>query len=352
MFIKLDAIGDVLRSASLLPVIAAHHDHPYIAWLTRKDSFELVAMMKYVDEVIELSAEGIARIVTGGWDHVYSLSNDLPSASIASMCMTKNKPIGFYISSGVVTPSNEAAEHWLQMAAFDRLKCQNQQSYQELMLSIIGRPGAKVASPELELDRSTQTAAATRVSELFGGRPRQRVAINVGAGMRWPKKMLDAEQIYRYACLLIARANVDVLLVGGGAEKEKTEAIIGMCSPGDRIRAALTQNSLQNFVATLAQVDALLCGDTFALHVATALHLPTVAVFGPTSSAEVYDYDGLVAKTWTRELECLVCYGDCSKRVNCMTLTDLASLVDLTLQQLKRASAQRPRLDSRRRESQ
>jgi len=241
----------------------------------------------------------------------------------------------------VVTPSNEAAGQWLQMAAFDRLKRQNQRSYQDLMLSIIGCPDAKVPSPELTLDRSTQTAAATRVSELFGGRPRQRVAINVGAGGRWPKKMLDAEQIYRYACLLIARADVDVLLVGGGAEVEKTAAIIGMCSPGDRIRAALTQDSIRDFVATLMQVDALLCGDTLALHIATALHVPTVAVFGPTSPAEIYDYGGLVAKTWTRELDCLVCYGDCAKQVNCMTLIDLASLADLTIKQLKETSTPR-----------
>ena len=37
LFIKLDAIGDVLRSASLLPSIISHHHKPYIAWLTRPE---------------------------------------------------------------------------------------------------------------------------------------------------------------------------------------------------------------------------------------------------------------------------------------------------------------------------
>ena len=55
LFIKLDAIGDVLRSASLLPAIKTRHRDPFIAWLTRSESAELVGMMDDVDEVIELS---------------------------------------------------------------------------------------------------------------------------------------------------------------------------------------------------------------------------------------------------------------------------------------------------------
>src|SRR5438132_10335694 len=84
LFIKLDAIGDVLRSASLLPAIKARHDAPFIAWLTRSESAELVGMMEEVDEVIELS-----------WDQVYSVSNDLESASLATLAATKRPPIGF-----------------------------------------------------------------------------------------------------------------------------------------------------------------------------------------------------------------------------------------------------------------
>src|SRR5215471_412327 len=89
LFIKLDAIGDVLRSASLLPAIVNRHDQPYVAWLTKTESTDLVGMFKHVDEVIELGESGLARIATGGWDCVYSLSNDLPSASLATMAHSK-----------------------------------------------------------------------------------------------------------------------------------------------------------------------------------------------------------------------------------------------------------------------
>lgn len=96
LFIKLDAIGDVLRSASLLPAVAARHDRPYIAWLTRPEAADLVGMMTWVDEVVTLAPAGLARIATGGWTQVYSLSNDLPSASLATLAAGSRtkKPTG------------------------------------------------------------------------------------------------------------------------------------------------------------------------------------------------------------------------------------------------------------------
>ena len=150
--------------------------------------------------------------------------------------------------------------------------------------------------------------------------------------------MLDAAQISRYAQLLVERADVDVLLVGGRAEAAKTEAILAMCAANPRIRAALTENSLAQFAATLMETDVLLCGDTLALHVATALRLPTVAVFGPTSAAEIFDFEGLITKAWTDQLDCLVCYGNCQKQRNCMSLIDVTELADLTLAMLTRYS--------------
>jgi ADP-heptose:LPS heptosyltransferase len=338
LFIKLDAMGDVLRSASLLPVILAKHTAPYIAWLTRKESVELVNLIKNIDEVIELSESGLARITAVRWDCVYSLSNDLPSASIAAVVPAKCPPVGYYIQDGTIKASNAAAKRWLEMAAFDRLKKQNKLSYQHHMRAILTDDNAPISPPVLEISDDLRTAAAARVSALFGGSARRRVGINVGAGGRWPKKMLTAEQICHYIVVLSHRMDVDVLLVGGRAEAEKANAILEMCGKHDRLRVALTETSVAEFIAILNETDVLLCGDTLALHIATAIGLPSVAVFGPTSAAEILDFDGLIAKTWTPRLDCLVCYGDCTKQDNCMSLLDMDYLVKMTEAQLSRPS--------------
>jgi ADP-heptose:LPS heptosyltransferase len=334
LFIKLDAIGDVLRSASLLPAIIARHQSPYIAWLTGRDSVELVQMMRHVDEVIELSAVGMCRVTTGGWDYVYSLSNDLASASIATAAKAKRPPIGYSVRDGAIASSNVAAERWLEMAAFDRLKRENQLAYQRHMLDIIGAGEGPIPRPALHITDKQQEQARLRIATLFADGRRPKVAINLGAGSRWPKKMLAADQVHALSQRIVSRLHADVLIVGGAAEQAKADAIIGLGSTSERIRVALTESSLGEFVALLNEMDALICGDTLALHVAAAVGLPTVAVFGPTSASEIEDFDGLIAKTWTPLLDCLVCYGDCTKVRNCMSLTDLDHIIELTARQL------------------
>ncbi len=336
LFVKLDAIGDVLRSASLLPTVVARHERPYLAWLTRRELAELVGMMKYVDEVIELSDVGMARVATGDWDFVYSLSNDMASASIASTAPARHTPIGFYARNGMIEASNAAAETWLEMGAFDRLKRENRELYQRRMLAILGADGGEIPPPALEIAPTLQRDVAGRIARLFPGSDRRRAAVNIGAGFRWPKKMLDVDAIVGFIRRLRARADVDVLLLGGAAEAAKAKAILAQCGSDERIQLALTETSIPEFTAVLASVDVLLCGDTLAMHIATAVGLPMVALFGPTSSAEIWDFDGLIAKEWTPELDCLVCYGDCAKERNCMSLLDLDRLVDLTLAQLSR----------------
>jgi len=338
LFVKLDAIGDVLRTASVLPAIMARYDSPYIAWVTRRESVDLVDMLDHVDEVIEVSEIGLARVATGGWDEVFSLSNDVPSAAIATLGAGGRPIVGYGLARGVLEPSNSAARAWLEMAAFDRLKQANTRSYQRIMLDIIGYAG-DFAPPALTIPPAIATSAAARIADLFPAGGRKRVAVNVGADRRWPKKMLDAKAIADFIARLRSRAALDVLLVGGAAETEKSAEVLALHGEDAHVRAALTPRSVPEFVATLAAADALLCGDTLALHVASAVGLPTVAIFGPTSLPEIADFGGLICKIATPLLSCLGCYGDCKKTQNCMSLLDIDRLVDAVLTQLGRRAS-------------
>jgi heptosyltransferase-2 len=339
LIVKLDALGDVLRTGSLVPILHRLHPRPYVCWITRPEAVEIVRMIDGVDEVVPLNVDGLARIAEGGWDHVYALSNDHSTASLATAARAANPPVGYSMKDGRLHPSNAAAERWLEMAAFDRRA--NTESYQKLMLDIVGVEGS-IEPPRLTVERKHLDHAAGWIAGLFAGSGRRRIAINVGSGARWPKKMLEVDQIAAYARLARERLDADILLVGGPAEIGKTEAILAACGPGTPVRSALTSHSVPEFVGVLRQVDALLCGDTLALHIATAIGLPTVCLVGPTSSAELADFDGLVLKSSVDTLDCLGCYGDCRKVDNCMSLFDMGALVDLTARQLARPVPARP----------
>ncbi len=334
LIIKLDALGDVLRTGCLLPFIAARHPRPYICWMTRPEAIELLGMMAGIDEVIPLNCDGLARVSTGSWDYVYSLSNDHTSAALAATAAPRHPTVGYALQDGLIQPSNDAAGRWLAMAAFDRLKRANDATYQALMLDILGVRGS-FAPPRLGVPAELKRAAQERVRRLFRDSARKLVAVNVGAGRRWPKKMLEARQIASFVIEILRDGDVDVMLVGGQDETAKADAVLRACNH-DRVRAALTPASVGQFAALLGEADVLLCGDTLALHLATALGLPTVCVVGPTSAAELADFDGLVVKTSVARLDCLGCYGDCAKVKNCMSLLSMPELIALTRRQLSR----------------
>src|SRR5262245_59773037 len=50
LIVKLDAMGDVLRSTALLPPIAEVHPHASIVWITRSESVPLLDRNPYVAE--------------------------------------------------------------------------------------------------------------------------------------------------------------------------------------------------------------------------------------------------------------------------------------------------------------
>jgi ADP-heptose:LPS heptosyltransferase len=342
LFIKLDAIGDVLRSASVIPILRQRHHAPYIAWVTRAESADMVRLIDGVDEVIELDATTQARVAAGGWDFVYSLSNDMPSAALAAAAGAANPPVGFFLKDGILRASNMAAEGWLELAAFDRLKHANTKSYQRWMCDILGHDGP-IVPPALKLSEDLLGGARTRVATLLPGPRRSRIAIHVGAGSRWPKKMLRATQITVLAQRL-RQAGADVLLLGGQAESEKLEAVQRPLAGDARVQNAMTDTSIPELAALMTQVDFLICGDSLALHVATAMGLPALSLFGPTSIAEIHDFQGLITKKQTEELDCLGCYGDCNKPRNCMSVLepgDIArqALALLSARGMARASA-------------
>src|SRR5436190_16855412 len=62
LVIKLDAMGDVLRSTALLPPLAEQHPRAAVTWITRKESVPLLSRNPYIAEVLELGPEALVHL--------------------------------------------------------------------------------------------------------------------------------------------------------------------------------------------------------------------------------------------------------------------------------------------------
>jgi ADP-heptose:LPS heptosyltransferase len=129
LIIKLDAIGDVLRTTSILPAVKRKYPNSHITWCTRTNAGELFANNYFVNEVILFEDDAFSRINAEEYDIVINLDTSKVSSSVAASANGKNK-IGFVLNKkGYVEATSKAADKWLAMSAFDDLKKENKKTY-------------------------------------------------------------------------------------------------------------------------------------------------------------------------------------------------------------------------------
>jgi heptosyltransferase-2 len=79
------------------------------------------------------------------------------------------------------------------------------------------------------------------------------------------------------------------------------------------------------FAAIVGRLDAMVTGDTLAMHIAVALGVPTVALFGPSAPQEIALYGG--GERVVTPLDCAPCYRrECDVTPSCMDAIDVETV--------------------------
>ena len=118
LIIKLDAIGDVLRTTTILQPLKDKYPNAHITWCTRKNARELFLNNQLVNSVIFVNDDAEYRLSEEYYDLVINLDTSKISSSIAALANSDNK-IGFLLDKkGSVIPTSSTAMEWLEMSAF------------------------------------------------------------------------------------------------------------------------------------------------------------------------------------------------------------------------------------------
>jgi len=314
LMIKLDALGDVLRTTSLLPGLKDKYPKSHITWITRKDSLPLFGGNSLVDRVLPVVPEGLVSLSAENFSVAVNLDTSFLSAGLMTIASAERK-FGFGLDElGQVRALNAEAEAWLRMSVFDDLKKSNRRTYQAIARKIAG-----ISPPEGEIIIRLLPAEAEFAAEFAArhgyDRDRLHIGLNTGAGGRWKHKKWTREGTLALARLCRDRLNAQLLLYGGPEEEERNRWLLSRAE-GILIDTGC-HNSLREFFSLLNLSDLMVTSDSLALHAALGLKKKVVALFGPTSSAEVEMY-GRGEKVVT-PLACRCCYlTDCAVEPDCM----------------------------------
>ncbi|MCK5505230.1 MAG: glycosyltransferase family 9 protein, partial [Thermodesulfovibrionia bacterium] len=149
---------------------------------------------------------------------------------------------------------------------------------------------------------------------------------------RWASKRWPAENFAQ----LIKKLSIPCIITGSKGDKKRVQKIIGLLSKktSDKIIDLCGKTDLKELAALLAGAKAVVTNDTGPMHIAAALNVPVVAIFGPTDPVKTGPYKWQTnrkLKVIKADVPCSPCRKKQCRELICMNKLD----VDTVYRELK-----------------
>ncbi len=293
LIIKLGAIGDVIRTTSILSGLKTKYKNCKIDWVTKKESFDILKNNKLINKIYILN-KNLKNKINKEYNLLINLDDEYTACKLATIINSK-KIIGAYLSNNKKTYTKNSAL-WFDMGLLskfgkqkaDFLKAKNKKTYQEIMYKILNLKYRK-QEPILILEKKSLNFAERFAKKYNIKKTNLVIGINTGAGGRWKDKKLSIENTVE----LINKLNKNIekskiILFGGPEEEERNKKIKELIRTN--IIDAGCSNSLMEFASLVNLCNVLLTSDSLALHIGIALKKKIVVFFYVTSATEIELY--------------------------------------------------------------
>ena len=292
LIIKLGAIGDVIRTTSILSGLREKHKSCEIDWVTKKEAFDVLKNNKLIDKNYILDNDINNKLKNNIYDLIICLDDDYEACELASSLNCNI--VGAYLKNNERVYTKDSSL-WFDMGLIsrfgkqkaDELKAKNKMTYQEIIYKILKlnykkqEPILNLDGKELDFGKNFAIKDNIKKKDIV-------IGINTGAGGRWQDKKLSIKETKELIDKLNTRINAKLILFGGPEEKERNKEIKN--SAKTKIIDAGCGNSLMEFASLVNLCNILVTSDSLALHIGTALKKKIVVFFGPTSSSEIELY--------------------------------------------------------------
>ncbi len=249
LIIKLGAIGDVIRTTTLLHRLWHENPEAEIWWVTNTPE----VLPAKVDKALAFNFQNTMLLQSVQFEVVINLDKDPDACSLASS-LNSNKTYGFIIKDGIPHPADEKAELKYLTGIFDDINKSNDKSYPQEIYEICGY---EYRGEEYILDNEKYLFNIQNNGNKI-------VGLNTGCGERWISRLWDEENWIKLA-LKLKKNGYFPLLLGGAQEDEKNKRIAEKSGA-----EYLGHFPLKEFIALMNECDIVVTAVTMAMHIAIA----------------------------------------------------------------------------------
>jgi len=333
LIIKTGALGDVLRTTTLLQPLKRKYPKARITWVTAQGASPLLSANHCIDVLIAMEdVPAIDNLCQLRFDAIICLEKEGPQLALAA-AITADRRAGYSPTPwNAAAISNLEARYMLVLGVSDDLKFfRNTKSYPEIIAEAVGLPFER--DPYILNLTPAADQAHARIRAILkerGTADRPVVGLNTGCGAVFRTKQWTLDGWAGTAQALLEAGYPNVMLMGGPAEEELNAAIIARVP---ELIDAGTQNPLEDFFGIVQACDVVVTSDSLGMHIAIAREKYVVALFGSTSHHEIDLFEQ--GEKVITDFPCSPCYlKTCDKKPTCMEAMNPGQVVDAVLRGL------------------
>ncbi len=328
--IRLGAIGDIIHALPVASRIKNENPQIKITWIVEKRHVYIIENNKNIDRIITTDTKSWRRqSLIQSWPQIKRLIKKIKQSKFDVVLDLQG-----LIKSGIISYLT-AAKYRL---GFNRPYCREGLNYYFNNIHI-----TPAIDDEHIIDRNL---AFLRYFDIKGGQwnwgikttpadkkyiddfwtkeglvgNKRIIGINPGAG--WITKCWDTGK-YAILCDKLAQKDYKVILTWGPGEQDTVDKIVDKTTNKPIIACNTTVNQLTELISRCSLYVA---GDTGPLHIAAALGVPTLALYGPSSPIRNGPY-GQGHKIIYHELSCSNCYKRKCASIECMELISVEEVL-------------------------
>jgi len=258
LFIKLGAIGDVIRTTPLIEKYKNEYGDCHFSWITHSPQ---VVPKDEVDLIYKWNEYSVSLLANQEFDIAINLDKDQEACMLLSHVNAKDK-FGFIWQDGHINIATEKAENKLITGLFDHISKKNRKNYLEEIFEICHFEFNK-EEYLINLNEDLSNQWKEKFKRLASGKTI--IGLNTGCGLRW-KTRLWPKDYWVELIKDLEKQGYFCLLMGGPDEDETNRYYQSKTGA-----TYLGTFSLEEFIAITNNTDIIVTPVSMMMHIALAL---------------------------------------------------------------------------------
>ena len=258
LFIKLGAIGDVIRTTPLISKYIKEYGKCHFSWITHSPE---VVPADEVDIIYKWDASSVSNVANQEFDIAVNLDKDREACMLLSLINSREK-FGFLWKDGHINTATHKSEHKLITGIFDHISKKNTKNYLEEIFEIC-HFDFNGEEYKINLNQNLSDKRKNKFKKLSGDKTI--IGLNTGCGNRW-KTRLWPEEYWIELINILEKQGYFCLLMGGPDEDEMNRYY-----EKETNATYLGTFSLEEFIAITNNTDIIVSPVSMMMHIAIAL---------------------------------------------------------------------------------